>query len=153
MIIYSRAGVYSRRLFVLYRLLRGSVFSFTVFIANFSIRRLQGSNITVDITLNNVCVAAMERGVAAALVAFANQSDGKRFKINKNESSTKVPKRLKYRCISPARFALLDVPTDEIRVVTQVPIFCPIIMGIAAPSVIAPPALNACKMPTDADEL
>jgi hypothetical protein len=37
--------------------------------------------------------------------------------------------------------------------VAQVPIFCPSIIGIALPYVIAPVVDNACKTPTEADEL
>ena len=36
------------------------------------------------------------------------------------------------RCTTAARLAFLFVPTEEIIAVTQVPIFCPIMMGIAA---------------------
>ena len=40
--------------------------------------------------------------------------------------------RLKYRCTSAALLAFLLVPILEIIAVTQVPIFCPMIIGTAA---------------------
>ena len=43
-----------------------------------------------------------------------------------------APVMLKYRCTMAVRLAFLLVPTDEIRDVTQVPIFCPSTIGIAA---------------------
>ena len=43
-------------------------------------------------------------------------------------------------------------PIQERRAVAQVPIFCPIIMGIAAPKEIAPVEESACKIPTEAEE-
>ena len=52
-----------------------------------------------------------------------------------------------------ARFAFLLAPIDEIIAVTQVPIFCPIIIGIAVLYPTAPVTHNACKIPTDAEEL
>ena len=47
--------------------------------------------------------------------------------------NTSVPIRLKYRWIKAARLAFLLAPTEEISAVTQVPIFCPMMMGIADP--------------------
>ena len=38
-------------------------------------------------------------------------------------------------------------------VVIHVPRFCPIIIGIAIPDVIGQVSDNACKIPTEADEL
>ena len=43
-------------------------------------------------------------------------------------------------------------PTEEISAVTQVPIFCPIMIGIAAPKEMAPVLDSACNIPTDAEE-
>ena len=48
-------------------------------------------------------------------------------------SQTPVPMILKERWTSAARLAFLFAPTEESIAVTQVPIFCPIMMGIAAP--------------------
>ncbi len=45
------------------------------------------------------------------------------------------------------------VPALEISAVTQAPMFCPIIIGIALPKVREPVEDSACKMPTEADEL
>ena len=50
----------------------------------------------------------------------------------KTVSSTTTPMMLNIRCTTAARRAFLFVPTDAIIAVTQVPIFCPMMMGIAA---------------------
>ena len=92
----------------------------------------------------------MEKGVAAS---EAKGRAIKRFKSKNTVIRITVPSRLKYRCIIAARFAFFDAPMDAMSVVTHVPMFCPITIGIAAPRVIAPPALNAWSIPTDADEL
>ena len=60
---------------------------------------------------------------------------------------------LKYRCTSAARLAFLLAPIPEIMAVTQVPIFCPMMMGMALPKLTAPVAQRACRIPTDAEEL
>ena len=49
------------------------------------------------------------------------------------ESHIIVPIILKERCTTAARFAFLLVPKEESIAVIQVPIFCPIIIGMAAP--------------------
>ena len=51
------------------------------------------------------------------------------------------------------RFAFLFAPMQEIRAVAQVPMFCPIIIGIAEAKDIAPVTVRACRIPTEADEL
>ena len=48
-------------------------------------------------------------------------------------NQTTVPIMLNDKCTIAARFAFLFAPIDEIIAVTHVPIFCPIIIGIAAP--------------------
>ena len=48
-------------------------------------------------------------------------------------SHTTVPTMLKSRWTTAARLAFLLAPTEEIRAVTQVPMFCPMMMGMAAP--------------------
>ena len=48
-------------------------------------------------------------------------------------SQTPEPITLKERWTRAARRAFLLAPTEESMAVTQVPIFCPMIMGIAAP--------------------
>ena len=60
---------------------------------------------------------------------------------------------LKYKCTNAARFAFVWAPTEEIKAVTQVPIFCPIIIGNAVANGTCPVTQSACKMPTEADEL
>ncbi len=40
---------------------------------------------------------------------------------------------LKYRCTMAARRAFLLAPTEEISAVTQVPMFWPMMMGMALP--------------------
>ena len=47
-------------------------------------------------------------------------------------SSTTTPMTLNIRCTTAARLAFLFVPTEDSRAVTQVPIFCPMMMGMAA---------------------
>ena len=46
---------------------------------------------------------------------------------------TAVPMTLKLRCTSAARRALRLAPTEDSSAVTQVPMFCPITIGTAAP--------------------
>ena len=43
------------------------------------------------------------------------------------------------------------VPTEERIAVIQVPIFCPMIIGIAEPKVTLPVTDKACKTPTEAE--
>ena len=64
-----------------------------------------------------------------------------------------VPIRLKYRWIMDARFAFLLAPIEEISAVTQVPMFCPMMIGIAVLYPTAPVIHSACRIPTDAEEL
>ena len=52
-----------------------------------------------------------------------------------------------------AFLASLLAPMAEIRTVMQAPIFCPMITGTAVAPVTAPERDNACKIPTDAEEL
>ncbi|MPN08668.1 hypothetical protein SDC9_155953 [bioreactor metagenome] len=51
-----------------------------------------------------------------------------------------------------ARLAFFVAPTQEISAVAQVPMFCPIIMGIALPYVTLPVTVSACKIPTEAED-
>ena len=41
---------------------------------------------------------------------------------------------------------------QESRDVMQVPIFCPMMIGRAAPTVTLPVVASACRIPTDAEE-
>lgn len=61
--------------------------------------------------------------------------------------------RLKYRCIIAALLAFFVAPIDEIMLVTQVPILCPMMIGIATANGTAPDRHKACSIPIDADEL
>lgn len=54
--------------------------------------------------------------------------------------------------MTATRLAFRLTPIELISAVTQVPIFCPIITGIAIPYVMDPVSANACKMPTEAAE-
>ena len=56
-----------------------------------------------------------------------------RFAVSNAVSQTTVPMILKLRCTTAARRAFLFVPTEDSMAVTHVPMFCPMIMGIAAP--------------------
>ena len=47
-------------------------------------------------------------------------------------SSTTTPMTLNIRWTAAARLAFLLVPTEDSMAVTVVPMFCPIIMGMAA---------------------
>ena len=67
------------------------------------------------------------------------------------DNQTTVPITLKLRCTNAARFAFLLAPTAEMMAVIQVPIFCPMIIGIAAPYVTAPVDASACNIPTEAE--
>ena len=64
-----------------------------------------------------------------------------------------VPITLKNKWIKAARFAFVDVPILLIMAVTQVPIFAPIMIGMAAPKEMAPVIAKACKIPMVAEEL
>ena len=63
-----------------------------------------------------------------------------------------MPIILKLICTIATRFASLLTPIDERSEVTQVPIFSPMIIGIAIPKVIEPVSESACSTPTEAAE-
>ena len=54
--------------------------------------------------------------------------------------------------MTAARLALRVAPPQEISAVTQVPMFCPQMIGMTAEKRIIPEADMACRTPTDADE-
>ena len=54
-----------------------------------------------------------------------------------------VPNTLKLTWITETRLAFLLTPIDDKRAVTHVPIFCPMIIGIAIPYEIAPVIASA----------
>lgn len=60
---------------------------------------------------------------------------------------------LKYKCTKAVRLAFFPVPIQASNAVTQVPIFWPSTIGIALASVTEPVSDNACKIPTEAEEL
>ena len=65
--------------------------------------------------------------------SFKSSGAKRAFMIQNTVSHTIVPITLKARCTTAALLAFLLVPTDESIAVMQVPIFCPIMIGIAAP--------------------
>ena len=52
-----------------------------------------------------------------------------------------VPMILKYRCTSAVRFALRFPLRQDIMAVTQVPMFCPMMIGMTEPYV-KPPVMD-----------
>ena len=64
-----------------------------------------------------------------------------------------VPMTLNRICSTVTRFALRLTPILEISAVAQVPMFCPMMIGMAIPQVIWPVMARACSIPTDAAEL
>ena len=98
-------------------------------IASFSSRPPAGSNIAVHRILKSECAIAMPDMVAfSSRIAGANTI----FTIQKAVSNTTTPITLNIKWTTAARFAFFCVPTEEISAVTQVPIFWPMIIGIAA---------------------
>ena len=74
-------------------------------------------------------------------------------KTNAITPNKREPTTLNIRWIQAARFPVLEVPTLEIRAVTQEPIFCPRVIYMAALVVTTPLRARVCKIPTEADEL
>ena len=109
-------------------------------ITSFSSNPDIGRSNNVHNILNAECAAAIPKREIDSLkrsglnIAFTAQ---------KTASHTVVPITLKERWTRAARFAFLFAPTDEIIAVIQVPIFCPIIIGIAAPYEICPVTASA----------
>ena len=64
-----------------------------------------------------------------------------------------VPMILKNRWIMAVRLAFLEAPTLEMRAVMQVPMFCPMIRGMAMWKVTTPVELMAWRIPMEAEEL
>ena len=60
---------------------------------------------------------------------------------------------MKVRCIVPTHFAFLLAPTELKIAVTQVPIFCPMIMNTAAFVGTSPADARESRIPCDAEEL
>ena len=88
-------------------------------------------------------------------VADSSSSAGARaaWMIIKSTRQRTVPMILKQRCTRAARRAFLLVPTEDSMAVMQVPMFWPMMMGMAVPMVTWPVADRACRIPTEAEEL
>ena len=69
---------------------------------------------------------AMEAGSFSSAGASAART------MQKTVSRTTTPMTLKRRCTTAARRAFLFVPMEEIMAVTVVPMFWPMMMGMAA---------------------
>ena len=108
----------------------------------FSSRPVSGINNIMLSTLNNVFTIAIPSGVATAVRIGGAKTD---LITQYMISHTSAPPIFKVRCATAARFASRFVPILESIAVIQVTI------GIAAPKVICPVILNACKIPTEAE--
>lgn len=88
-----------------------------------------GSRSRVHRMLNREWAAAMPTGAAGA-----PRSGGRSRALTAQNtvSHTAEPATLKDRWTSAARLAFLLAPTADRMVVTQVPMFCPMMMGMAA---------------------
>ena len=97
--------------------------------ASFSSRSPAGSSMAVQRRLNTECATAMP-----ARVALSSSSAGARTArtMQNTLSSTATPMTLNSRWTTAARRAFLFVPTEESMAVTVVPMFCPMMMGMAA---------------------
>lgn len=99
--------------------------------------------------LKSECATAM---VAAVAGRDKNAGWSMARTTQKTTSMTAVPMMLKLRWTTAARFAFVFAPMDESIAVTHVPMFWPIMMGMAEAMVIAPVLAKACKTPTEADD-
>ena len=124
--------------------------SLTIIQANFSNCLVSGINVKVHSKLNTECTIAMP----ITPIWLAKKSKWINIlRTSKTVSQIIVPPMLKHRWTTAALLAPLFAPIEEISAVTQVPMFWPIIIGMAEPNVIWPVELRACRIPTDADEL
>ena len=105
--------------------------------------------IAVQAMLKSECATAM---VAAVAGRDKNAGWSMARTTQKTTSMTAVPMMLKLRWTTAARFAFVFAPMDESIAVTHVPMFWPIMMGMAEAMVIAPVLAKACKTPTEADD-
>ena len=108
----------------------GSLVSGTSLYASFSSSPDIGRRIRVQAMLKIECAVAMPAYVAGA---FSIVGANKTFTTEKIPRQTTVPITLKDKCTRAALLAFFVVPTEERIAVMQVPIFCPIIIGMAAP--------------------
>ena len=92
--------------------------------------REKGSSSAVVKTLNTV----WQKAIPTAPVASSKKAKWKmRFPPKKSASPTAVPMTLKAMWITETRLALRLTPMELMRVVAQVPMFWPMIMGTAMP--------------------
>ena len=124
--------------------------SFIMIHASFSNWFANGNNNNVHKILNVVWTIAIPSWLAESLI---NGNCIIEFNKQNTASHTVVPIMLNDKWTIAVLFAFLFAPNDEIIAVTQVPIFCPIMIGIALPYVTAPVEANAWSIPTEADEL
>ena len=98
--------------------------------------------------LNAEWVSAMPNSDADSsnIAGFINRDTGR-----KTRSRIKVPSILKDRWTMAARLAFFVVPKEERSAVAQVPIFCPMMIGMAAPYETCPVEASACRIPTEAE--
>ena len=98
--------------------------------ASFSNKEDIGSKIITQIILNNEWHIAMP-----TIVALSSRIGKKIIDLTtqKTVNTTTVPITLNIKCTNAALLAFLLVPIEESKAVTHVPIFWPIIIGIAAP--------------------
>ena len=100
------------------------------FLASHSSWRVKGRRRIVVQTLKMV----WQRAIPTALTEFDRKGKPKSaLPPHRMMSPTVVPMRLKEIWITDTRLALRLTPMEEIRAVTQVPMFCPMMMGMAMP--------------------
>ena len=106
-----------------------------------------GKSTNVVNTLKAVWKQAIANGVITSSKTCRRSTHSqKRYMI----SPIAVPIILKLIWITDTLLAFLLTPNEEISAVTQVPIFWPMLIGIATPYVICPVKLSACSTPTEA---
>ena len=80
--------------------------------------------------LNTECIIAIPIKLA---LSFINDKCTNPFTTQNTVSHTAVPIMLNVKCTTAVRFAFLFAPNEEMIAVTHVPMFCPIIIGMALP--------------------
>ena len=76
-----------------------------------------------------------QKAMPTALTEFDQEGEAEDARCRRRRAirHTAVPMRLKEMWITATRLALRLTPMEEIRAVTQVPMFCPMMMGMAMP--------------------
>ena len=97
--------------------------------ASFSSRPPQGSSMAVQMMLKQECAMAMPYMVA---LSWRIPGSKTALRMQNTVSSAATPMTLNIRCTTAARRAFLLAPTEDSSAVTQVPIFWPMMMGMAA---------------------